>query len=326
MYTHQIQIFQSRVPKKPYHTDDFARGLSIASAQRALRSRYIQPNSPTHRYWLVYDVDRPGAALGWSDRNAPAPNITATNPQNGHAHLIYGLEIPVRTAPDGRPGPLRYAASVDVALATLLDADLAYSGLICKNPCHTYWQVQVWEPATYDLDGIASWLDLRPYNGRKPLPAYGLGRNCTLFEKLRTWAYRAIRQGWPEYDRWYQAVEQRALGYNLEFATPLDVAEVRHTASSVARWTFQRFSPTAFSQWQAAQGAKKGKALRDQLLPVVAELLEAGFSQADIAREVEQSRQTISNWVRALKSGSVESCQKAISDNSPLEGPLEGWF
>ncbi|NYY81010.1 hypothetical protein DMI65_04245 [Escherichia coli] len=38
--------------------------------------------------------------MDWSDRNAPAPNITVKNPVNGHAHLLYALNIAVRTAPD----------------------------------------------------------------------------------------------------------------------------------------------------------------------------------------------------------------------------------
>ena len=66
--------------------------------------------------WLAYDVDRPGAAIDWSDRGAPAPNISVKNPENGHAHLLYGLSVPVRTAPDGRAGPLRYAAAVEASL------------------------------------------------------------------------------------------------------------------------------------------------------------------------------------------------------------------
>ncbi len=52
-------------------------------------------------FWLGFDVDRTGAAIDWSDRNAPAPTLTITNPENGHAHLLYALETPVRTAPDG---------------------------------------------------------------------------------------------------------------------------------------------------------------------------------------------------------------------------------
>ncbi len=82
-------------------------------------------------FWLGFDVDRTGAAIDWSDRNAPAPTLTITNPENGHAHLLYALETPVRTAPDGNE-PLRYAAAVENALRKKLEADTGYSGLICK--------------------------------------------------------------------------------------------------------------------------------------------------------------------------------------------------
>lgn len=32
-------------------------------------------------FWLGFDVDRIGAAIDWSDRNAPAPTLTITNPK-----------------------------------------------------------------------------------------------------------------------------------------------------------------------------------------------------------------------------------------------------
>ncbi len=69
--------------------------------RRAILAKYIQFNQPHAMFWLGFDVDRTGAAIDWSDRNAPAPTLTITNPENGHAHLLYALETPVRTAPDG---------------------------------------------------------------------------------------------------------------------------------------------------------------------------------------------------------------------------------
>jgi hypothetical protein len=59
------------------------------------------------------------------------------NPENGHAHLLYALKTAIRTAPDGKMKPLKYAAAVERALRKKLDADTGYSGLICKNPNHT---------------------------------------------------------------------------------------------------------------------------------------------------------------------------------------------
>ncbi|MCY5064039.1 replication initiation protein, partial [Salmonella enterica subsp. enterica serovar 1,4,[5],12:i:-] len=102
----------------------------------------------------------------------------------------------------GKMKPLKYAAAVESALREKLGADVGYSGLICKNPNHENWQIAVWQPELYTLDWLADSLDLNSANEKTILPDYGLGRNCTLFDKTRKWAYRAIRQGWPEYEQW----------------------------------------------------------------------------------------------------------------------------
>ena len=306
----QLELFRERLPRKPYHTDELTTGLSIADVSRALGARYIQPNGPTHRHWIVFDVDQPAATLSWDDVGAPAPNITVTNKANGHAHLIYGLETPIRTAPDGKVAPLRYAAAIEAALREKLGADLGYSGLICKNPLHTHWLVQVWEPASYDLSWLADYLDLSPYNGRKQLPAYGLGRNCTLFEKTRQWAYKAIRQGWPGYEAWLSAVIDRAIGYNVQFEPPLPANEVRHIAKSIAKWTHRNLTPAGFSAVQAARGAKGGKVskgggrpsnsgkARADLLPEVLRLKGMGYSNRDIGEDLGISSSTVSLYLK----------------------------
>lgn len=285
----QLSLFAERVPRKPYHTDDLSTGLSIRAAQHALKSRYIQPNGPTHKFWLVFDIDREGATLDWYDRHAPAPNIVVTNTANGHAHLIYGLEIAVRTAPDASSAALRYAAAVEHALQQKLGADFCYGGLICKNPLNAHWQVSCWEQNLYTLDWLADYVDLSPYSGKKRLPEYGLGRNCNLFDSVRKWAYKAIRQGWPEFDRWLEAVETRAYAYNKRFSVPLPANEVAHVAKSIAKWTHRHMSSEGFSAWQAVQGAKGGKASKRK--PVVSSertikpWIEMGISRSTYYRD-----------------------------------------
>ncbi|WP_425536048.1 replication initiation protein, partial [Escherichia coli] len=125
-----LQYFDENLPHRPYHTDDLAFGLRISGKGRALLARYIQQNQPHAQFWLVFDVDREGAAIDWSDRNAPAPNITVKNPVNGHAHLLYALNIAVRTAPDSSVKALKYAAAIERSLCEKLCADVNYSGLI----------------------------------------------------------------------------------------------------------------------------------------------------------------------------------------------------
>ncbi|HBR6809340.1 TPA: replication initiation protein [Klebsiella pneumoniae] len=264
----QLEIFSERLPKKPYYTDDLATGLRIVARETAKKARYIQPNGATHKYYLVFDVDRLGAAIDWADRKAPAPNITVMNRENGHAHLIYCLHISVRTAPDASLKPLKYAAAVERALRHALDADVNYSGLICKNPLNAHWQVAVWEENSYTLDWLADCLDMNASEARRVDYDYGLGRNCQLFEKTRQWSYRAIRQGFPDYPQWLEASIQRVEAYNLQLTTPLSSAECATIGKSVAKWTYQRFTEKGWLDWvakthtpeiQAIRGRKGGK-------------------------------------------------------------------
>lgn len=305
----QIDLFRERLPRRPYHAPITPlHGVRIADAQKAIKSRYIQPNGPTHRYWLVFDIDRPGSGLAWDDAGCPPPNIAVMNRDNRKCHYLYGLEVPVRTATDGRSDPLRYAAAIEHALAVKLGADLGYAGLICKNPLHMHWETVIWEQHSYDLETLSDWLDLSTYKDRrKHMPDYGLGRNCTLFDTLRLWAYRAIRQGWPNYPQWESACFDRATGINKRFNQPLPQNEVRHTARSVARWTHKHFSAASWeafvakthtSDVQAARGSRKGKTKRDELLPQVLEMRTAGHNQKAIADTLGISQQTVSNWLK----------------------------
>ena len=260
-----LELFNDRLPHKPYFSDDLHFGVRIAGTERAILAKYIQFNQPHAMFWLGFDVDRIGAAIDWSDRNAPAPTLTITNPENGHAHLLYALETSIRTAPDGKMKPLRYAAAVENALRKKLGADTGYSGLICKNPNHSHWKIAIWQPELYTLDWLADSLDLNAANDKEIIADYGLGRNCTLFDKTRKWAYRAIRQGWPEYEQWLRACYERAVAYNLQFESPLDENEVRGIAKSISKWTISNFSEQSFNDFVTKTHSKKIQSMRGKV-------------------------------------------------------------
>ena len=259
-----LKLFDHYLPKRPYHTDDLTTGLKINKKEKAKLAKLIQPNGPTHRYWMVFDLDRADAGMHWDTVGAPAPNLIARNPANGHAHLLYLLQTPVRTAMDGKTAPLRYAAAVEAGLRSRLGADRGYSGLICKNPINSHWMVHQWREEAYTLDDLADYIDLTPEKAReKPVEDYGLGRNCMLFDELRAWAYKAIRsQDWPDYNQWLNACFDRATGYNVNFTTPLDISEVKHTAKSVAKWTHRNFNRRTFDDYVARTHTSEIQAIR----------------------------------------------------------------
>ena len=122
-----------RGPRRPYCTDDFEQGVRIRSLKQALNRCYIQANPPHLRVWSIYDIDRPAGGLAWEDANLPPPSWTTVNKTNGHAHLVYGLRVPVLTSSmEARQAPLRYLNAVEAAFRAKLDSDDGYSGLITK--------------------------------------------------------------------------------------------------------------------------------------------------------------------------------------------------
>lgn len=270
----QLKLFTAAtLPRKPYCTDDLSLGLQIRTLEHALRRRYVQPNEPVRRHWLVYDVDREGASEAW-DGVAAEPNLTVINPANGHGHLLYALDVPVYLKGKASVKAIRYAAAVDAAYTDLLDADRGYVGLICKNPLHGQWRVLQGPDWAYALGDLAEWIPadrLASYKRRKRTLLTGLGRNCTLFDTLRAWAYRNVnRTAWVSAAAWNRAVQVEAEAINALFPTPLALPEVKATAKSVAGWVWKMLrgsqadyiGRTHQSDVQAARGRKSGESRR----------------------------------------------------------------
>ena len=70
-----VKLFEDYLPKRPYHTDDLVSGLKINKKEKAKLARLVQPNGPTHRYWMVFDLDRTDAGMHWDNVGTPTPNL-----------------------------------------------------------------------------------------------------------------------------------------------------------------------------------------------------------------------------------------------------------
>jgi hypothetical protein len=311
----QAAAFVERLPRRPYCTDDHDTGLKIRPLQTALGYRHIQHNPPPHVSSLVFDVDAADGYHVWRDRGLPAPHWISVNPSNGHAHLGYLLAVPVVRTSAAKLKPLRYLAAIEYVLARRLGADMGYTGLVTKNPTHADWWT-VWhsiEP--YTLDYLAEFCpdaDLAAYSRRSRKEASGLGRNVTVFDNVREWAYGAVRAYWRPngYEAWEQAVQAAcgsANAFGLEQGGPLPPNETKATGKSIARWVWQRFSPAEFSAIQAHRGAKGGKVSKRptkggqskaDLLPEVLRLKALGYTNRDIAEDLQISAGSVSNYLR----------------------------
>lgn len=305
--TEQLELFdERRWPRKPYCSDDLSEGIRIRSLKHAIKKSYIQANPPHLRVWSIFDIDRPGGANAWEDANLPPPSWTSINKENGHAHSVWGLSAPVLVDGLGaRDAPLRYLCAVESLMREKLKADCGYSGLITKNPAHPLWRTLQGPRLAYDLSELAEYLPgLEKHRPKRRVEEVGLGRNVTLFDQTRKWAYTGIRSYWGGglngWNRWLNAVNLKALTYNGDFKTPLDGKEVWHLARSVAKWTWRNTTAEGFSQWQSAQ-AKKALEKRwgnNEDKQASARLMKAaGKSYSEIASELEVARRTVIRWL-----------------------------
>jgi hypothetical protein len=255
----QLDLIET-LPHKPYCTDEL--GVThIRPKNTAIKKKYLQVNQPKLVTYLIFDIDRQGGVLAWYDNDLPTPYWTSKNPENAHAHIAYRLKVPFCTSDIAHSEPIRYAAAIESAMIERLKADRGFAGLLTKNPLHPHWQNEFWTEHEYTLDELADYLDLKghPLRGSE---VSGLGRNCEVFDSVRQWSYKAIREFWaPNYKRdWNSAVYDHVEALNAQFKVPLPVSEVKAIAKSIANWTYKHFTPQAFRASQAKKGAKGGKA------------------------------------------------------------------
>jgi hypothetical protein len=322
---YQLDLFRERLPYRPYATDNFRiEGLHRYSREIALQKRFIQPNPHVLQWWLVFDVDRPGAAYDWQIRDLPAPNLSVENPKNRHAHLYYRLDVAVyKGDPVTHKKAIYLCALVENGLREALEADKSYGGLISKTPYHADWTTTLWREWGYDLAELSDYLSLERIDMRRRVPSYGVGRNVNLFNTVRVWAYKAVRQYWEgAQDAFFEAVLIHTATENTKLTPPLDQEEFKHIAKSIAKWVWYNFSPRQFSAIQRARGLKGNKAslnvrrkkaekTRDMIYEIRATYPTA--SNREIARQLGIALDTVN---RAMK----QTRQKEPDENADL-GP-----
>jgi hypothetical protein len=309
----QLSDFFENLAHKPYCADELLYGLQIRPKKTAINMQYIQGNQPCMLHYFFFDIDRSDAVMAWHDENLPMPYWTAQTQKNGHAHICYKLEIPLCTSEFGSQKAIAYASKIQAGLANKLGADVGYSHLITKNPFHKDWRVTFWSEQAYTLDYLADFVEL-PKKLSKKQEVSGLGRNCTLFENARKWAYKAVRDYFHHHSSltWERAVLAYIEALNREFEAPLPYSEVKATAKSIANYCWKKFSHAGFSEWQSnnvkranVKGAcsKGGKARSQQFSDLRQQALQLhidGMNNTKIAEHLKVSRKTITRWINRI--------------------------
>lgn len=246
-----LELMQQMLPMKPYSTDYLPWGLRIRKREKALKCSYIQFNTPWKTIALVVDIDHgEGSAFRYEDCGLPQPTFIVINPENANAHYIYLLKNPVFSK---HSKAVRYFKMIQTAYTKILGGDPGYTGLIAKNPLSTtrdhymWWRV-IRVNRVFSLDELAEYIqDFDHKKGGKEnrsnnLKAYSgseyalLGRNCTLFETGRRYAYGVV----SNVNSLESLLEKVLACLNANNDGGLSEKELYGIAKSISKWTWKR--------------------------------------------------------------------------------------
>jgi hypothetical protein len=236
---------------------------------------------------MVFDIDSPQSRYWPDEWHVPTPNMEARNPENNHQHLFYMIDPAVYTLRQARRKPLELAADVDKGLTRVLDADPGYGKLISKNPLSSKWTVYIWHGKAWGLtelldyipDAIQSW---KP----KEKEIIGLGRNCTVFDQSRVYAYAEWRRlKFDDQARLLEAVFSHAMNINNSFRIPMLDKEVLCIARSISKWTARHMDSGGLRDWGEPRRQKSIQVRRDKAADRAVEIRVYYDSNPDITRK-----------------------------------------
>jgi len=206
------------------------------------RYKQIQVNSQTLIQALAFDVDHDDPMI-FNDYNLPTPTILTLNNDNGKSHLLYYLKTPVNTYSERAR---RYLADIYDAVTATINADPNYSTYNTKNFLNpdlyrVYGSLQTHELA--DFRPFLEGRDTKPLpRQKKPALSY-FSRNCELFDTVRFYAYRT-KKDFNSYNSFFNHILEKAHQTNFSiFNDPLPVKEVKDTAKSISKWTWENEVP-----------------------------------------------------------------------------------
>jgi len=311
-----LAVFQERLPRYPYATDDPRQGMRPRKRENAIRYRYIQVGRYPHAIArIVLDLDEP---TWWDAMERIPPSLSIPNPQAPwRAHIVYELEPPVwlssPKAHEGQANPFALVREVDARLRAYFGADPAYTGLLGRNPLahpHLLGGGKLW-----DLTSLLE--ELRDLTPRRRALAYldtaTYGRNCELFDRTRAFAYSVVamyRGKSGGFDLFRQAVAYEAHRLNRELFRghpqgPLPRREVETTiVKSVSKWTFYHYRGTRV--WPVSGTGRPDRsrlshAARDLTETLHGQALRQALQEGGKRRGAQRSASAEARLVEALK-------------------------
>lgn len=309
---HQEMLdFYDNLSSKPYCSSgkdaDGNLFTSITSKKQAIKKALIQPNSPHEVKYIVIDLDDSDALhKTLKESEVPSPHLIIQNPENGHAHLVYKLAKPVYFWGKAHSHPIRYLAKIEKGLKAAIGGDAGYSGNLMKNPMSAHWNTYSVTTAPKDgytlneleekLIALINFTEVHnSIKSNKPLNDAGFGRNCSLFDRVRVEAYKL---GGGSYHALLEQILPIAKQLNNDFDEPLLQNEVKHIATSIARYCSKKDFSESHKNFSKIQSSRSKRRWGDSTEKKIQaqKWASEGVNLITIAEKLEINRRTLTRW------------------------------
>jgi hypothetical protein len=228
-------------------------------------------------------------------------------------------------ADNGLQKPQLYIKDIKSAYISKMSADAAYNGILTKNPIHNSWACIAYEGSlakAYTLGELARGIDLAGHRKTKArLREVIEGRNCSLFESLRPWAYQNVsgylRVGrYDDYGKGWEAAvvaEAKVLAAGYLFGDRRFWGDVRSVARSIARFTWEKSQPDERAKYIAethdSRSQKKRISKRwatESKKAAGLELLDEGKTVSEVTRQLLVGERTVKRWIAQAREAARE--------------------
>lgn len=233
---------------------------------------------------------------------SPAPNIITYNKHNNKSHALYLLDNPIELKNWRTNKTNRYARSIYNGLTEHLGGDHAYNLGFTKNPNSGHFRPFLIHDRLWTIEDFEDYFDPMPEKPKLILAADATnGRNEYLFNTVREWAYKEVRQYKHNQEGFYNAVIAKCEDVNNSFGMPLKDSEIRATARSITGWTHANQNNLGLTGEQGRQvslEARQMKAAQNMLL--AKNMIEnLNWSIAKTARELGLGRTIIHKYINS---------------------------
>lgn len=246
-----LHRFKENLPAKILYGNG-KRISGLLSKEQGISYPYVKPNSLYSNKYIIFDIDIPYISPEVQNNDILSGTFSVIDKDTGCYHSYFEIK-------NALPIPKHQSKATKAILSDIIDgyrlvlsADkvIIWQKQLSKNPLSDNWDVDV-NGSVYSLSQLAEMLPTKPQLAdlkalKGDMHVNSDGRNCTLFDSGREYAYKIARTCKDEAELYSKvfdllvAMNETEVPKKFKFKGKLPYSELTTIAGSISRWTWVR--------------------------------------------------------------------------------------